>query len=590
MEVRLKGIGVSPGIAIGPAVTYHVQSIDVPRYTIEDPTAELERYDRAADQSRAELTRLRDQTAEELGERHADLLSAHILMLDDVALRPEIEQRIKDERVNAEYLVDELISGYARLMQEIDDPMFRERTADFVDVGRRILSNLLERELENLEYLETPCVVVAHELSPTEMINIDETNTLGLATDAGGPTSHMAILARAFEIPTVVGLTYMGTHVAADDTIIVDGTRGDVVIRPAEETLTRYRARQERYEEQRLALIQAEHAGPGVTLDDHEISTFANIELLPEIAHSLKANCQGIGLYRTEYLFMESRGIPTEEEQYELYRQVVEAVQPLPVTFRTLDLGGDKIVASLFQEKEANPQLGWRSIRFCLDRPDVFKAQLRALLRASVHGNMQIMFPMISGLDQLRDAKTIVEEVKVDLKARGVAFDPDIKLGTMIEVPSAAGTANALAQECDFFSIGSNDLIQYCLAVDRVNKRTAHLYQPTHPGVLYMLKQTIDAAKKAGIPCSICGEMAGDPLVTELLIGLGFDSLSMSSVSLPRVRAEIANTRLSSAKRFARKILSTGSASEIHSILLRRRESRGTMKLYKRRQAQASDA
>lgn len=585
MELALRGIGVSPGVAIGPAVPFRVQSIEVPRYAIEDAEEELRRFDEAVRRSRDALTRLWEQTRDELGERHAAVFQGHLGMLDDVALRPEVARLLERDGVNVEHVVDELIAGYSKMLGEVADPLFRERSSDFVDVGRRILSNLLDRELENLEHLDHPCVVVAHDLSPSETANMDTTNTLGLALDGGGQTSHMAILARALEIPAVVGLRYVGMQVAPGDMIVVDGTSGHVVVRPEDSTLAEFQAEKERQEEDRRVLLQAESDGPSVTLDGLEIPTLANIELPIETEMSLRAKCQGIGLYRTEYLFMNRATLPSEEEQYGAYRQVIEAMGSAPVTIRTLDIGGDKLVPHLSQEPETNPQLGWRAIRFCLDRPDVFKAQLRALYRASIHGNLQIMFPMISGIDEFREAMEVVGEVREDLEKRGVPFDRDVKVGSMIEVPAVVAVADRLARECDFFSIGTNDLIQYGLAVDRVNERTAHLYEPAHPGVLALLKQALDAAKKAGVPCSICGEMAGDPVFTELLLGMGFEALSMSAVAIPIVRAEIANTKMAAAKRFARKAMSMSSGSEVRALLEDRYRRRGTLKLYRRGRA-----
>lgn len=580
MEIKLRGIAASPGVSIAPAVMYHVQDIEPPRYLIVDTAAELLRFDEAVEQVRESLNRLKTQTAEELGEQHAAIFESHVEILDDVAFRPEIERRLGEEKVNVEFLVDDIISGVTRVLSQVDDPHFQGRSNDFVDVGRRILGVLLGKELQSLEQLERPCIIIAHDLTPSETVDMDITNTMGIVTDEGGPTSHTSILARAFEIPCVVGLRYAGLQVASGDTVIIDGTNGYVIMRPSEATLKQYEAEKERQDKQASLLVRAETKGPRLTLDGVEIPTYANIELLAETEHCKRANCQGIGLYRTEYLYMNRATLPTEEEQYESYTEVIKGMSPLPVTIRTLDIGGDKLVEQLNAERETNPQLGWRSIRLCLDRPDIFKAQLRALFRASVHGDLNIMFPMISGLDQLRNANTIVEEVKDDLRLRGVPFSESVKVGSMIEVPSAVAVADVLAAECDFFSIGSNDLIQYCLAVDRVNPRTAYLYEPAHPGVLRHLKQTIDAADKAEIPCSICGEMAGDPVLTELLLGLGFRSLSMSAVSLPMVRAEIANTKLTTAKRFARKVLGTGSTIEIKRLLAQRHKSRGTMKHY----------
>ena len=587
LEIALRGIGVSPGIAIGPVRTFHVKSFDVPPKPIDDPDAELARFDEAIDASRRTLLRLKEQTLDELSEKHAAIFQAHLDILGDVALRPEIERRLREERVNVEYLVNDLIQGYTKMLEQVDDPFFRERSIDFVDVGRRILGFLLEKDLDNLEHLEEPCVIVAPDLSPSETANMDMTNTLGLATDAGGRTSHTAIIARAFEIPSVVGLRYLGKSVTTGDVLIVDGAKGTVIIDPTEETIERYQREKQRLEAERVAIMEAATEGPCITLDGKEIPILANIELLAETQLSKRAKCQGVGLYRTEFLFLNRSTLPSEEEQYEQYKKVVESMAPLPVTVRTLDLGGDKGLPSISSEQETNPQLGWRSIRLCLDRPDIFKAQLRALLRAAVHGDMQIMFPMITGIDQLLEAKQVVEEVKEDLRARDVPYADNVKVGSMIEVPAAVLIADKLAKHCDFMSLGTNDLIQYSLAVDRANERTAHLYQATHLAVLRMLKQTVDAAKEAKISCGICGEMAGDPVLTELLLGLGFTNLSMSSISLPIVRAEIANIHLATAKRFARKVLGMASASEIKQELQKRYERRGTLKRYRKPAAKA---
>jgi phosphotransferase system enzyme I (PtsI) len=463
------------------------------------------------------------------------------------------------------------------MLEALDDAQFRERTQDVVDVLRRIQGRLLKAEMESLEQLEHPCIVVAHDLSPSDTAKMDLENTLGVATDLSGPTSHTAILARAFEIPAVVGLGTVGAQALAGDTIIVDGNRGDVILRPTEPTLVRYTAEKKRLDEERQALLLAEKDIKSVTLDGFEIPTMANIELPVEIAHSKTTKAQGIGLYRTEYLFMNRASLPSEDEQFEAYATVAEAMKPAPVTLRTLDLGGDKFVSHLQLADEINPQLGWRAIRFCLERPDIFKAQLRAMFRASVHGTVQIMFPLVSGLDEFRRVKHIVKEVRADLERRGVKFDPNLKIGTMIEVPSAVIIADLLAAESDFFSIGTNDLIQYGLAVDRGNEKIAHMYEPAHPAVLRLIRQTVRAAKAARIPCGLCGEMAGDPLFTEILVGLGVDSLSMSAVSIPTVRVEVANIRMRVAKRFARRVLKMGSESAVKKLLYKRYKSRHTI-------------
>ncbi len=576
-EIRLKGIGVSPGIAIGPARTFHLRSLDVQPRAITDPAGELKRFDQAVSETRGELTQLKKRTVDELGERQGAIFDAHLGLLDDVALRPEIERRLNVEKLNVEYLVQELIAGYAKLLEQLEDASFRERSTDLIDVGRRILGHLLDEELETLEELERPCIIVAHELVPSETANMDMPNTLGVATDTGGPTSHVSIIARAFEIPSVVGLRSLGSQVRDGDTLIVDGASGQVIVHPTKATLERYEREKRRLSEIRAALLKAAGHGPAITQDGTKIDTLANIELVAETGFSRQAQTQGIGLYRTEFLFLNRSTLPTEDEQYEEYSRIVEAMAPMPVTARTLDVGGDKGMPLLQLDHETNPQLGWRSIRLCLDRPDIFKAQLRALLRASVHGTLRIMFPMITGVEQLRAARQIVNEVKDDLRRRKVKFDESVAIGSMVEVPAAVMIADHLAAHCDFLSVGTNDLIQYCLAADRTNLRTAHLYQPMHLAVLRMLKQTLEAAEAANTPCSICGEMAGDPSLTELLLGLGFRSLSMSSASLPAVRAEIANTHIPTAKRFAQKVMALETTEQIRDQIRQRYEQRDTL-------------
>lgn len=575
VEIALRGIGVSPGIAIGPALAFDVQSLDIPKYAITDTAAEIKRFDVAVEGAREELKHLHEETAQEIGERHAAIFKAHLMMLDDVTMRQEIRDRLKDEGLNVEYLLDDLVARYTRTLKTVDDSRFRERTADLVDVSTRILGKLLNTELKNVAHLRRPCIVVAHDLSPSETANIDIANALGLVTDLGGPTSHTAILARALEIPAVVGLKYAGVHVTPGDTLIVDGANGFVVIRPTEATLAEFTAEKHRVDEQRQTMLLAEKNRASITLDGAEVPLYSNIELPVEVSHSLKVGTQGVGLYRTEYLFLNRNSLPSEDEQFSAYSQVAAALNPMPVTLRTLDLGGDKFASHLQLADEINPQLGWRAIRFCLERPDVFKAQLRAMLRASIHGNVQIMFPLISGVEELRRVRQVYEEVRADLEARGVPFDKNVKIGTMIEVPSAVMVADHLAKECDFFSIGTNDLIQYSLAVDRVNEKIAHMYEPAHPAILRMILRTAEMAKQAGIPCSICGEMAGDPLFTEILLGLGIVSLSMSSVAIPSVRSEINNIRLPLARRFAKRVLAASTVTEVRDLLTERYKRRG---------------
>jgi len=577
VEISLRGIGVSPGIAIGPVLPFGLTGLEVPKYQVEDKEAELRRFHDAMECVRVDLQRLHQKTAQDLGPKHAEIFEAHLMVLDDVTFHEEIEKRLRTEGWNVEQLVEEFIGRYSQMLDSVDDAKFRERTQDVVDVLRRIQGRLLKAEMESLEHLEHPCVVVAHDLSPSDTAKMDLENTLGVVTDLSGPTSHTAILARAFEIPAVVALGTVGTQALAGDTVIVDGGHGDVILRPTETTLGRYVAEKKRLEEERQALLMAEKDIRSVTLDGFEIPTMANIELPVEISHSKTTKAQGIGLYRTEYLFMNRASLPSEQEQFDAYATVAEAMNPASVTLRTLDLGGDKFVSHLQLADEINPQLGWRAIRFCLERPDIFKAQLRAMFRASVHGNVRIMFPLVSGLDEFRRVKNMVQEVRADLERRGVPFDPNVQIGTMIEVPSAVVIADLLAAESDFFSIGTNDLIQYGLAVDRANEKIAHMYEPAHPAVLRLIRQVVRAARAARIPCGLCGEMAGDPVFTEILVGLGIDSLSMSAVAIPVVRVEVANIRMRVARRFARRVLKMGSESAIKKLLYKRYKSRHTL-------------
>ena len=592
MEIALQGIGVSPGIAVGPAVTFGLQSLEIPKYEVSDPEAELKRFEKATESVRHELRELRERTAREVGERNASIFDAHLMVLDDVVLRDELEQRLNSEKYNVEHILHDLIERQGKVMESIEDPTFRERMQDILDVGKRVLGKLLHTELESLEHLEHPAVIVAHDLSPSDTAKIDLANTKGIITDVSGPTSHTAILARAFEIPAVVGLKNAGAYVHPGDTIILDGVKGNVIIRPEEETLSRYLTAQEDEQRQRLALLKVEESGaPALTSDGHEIPLMANVELPVEVTPELAAKCGGVGLYRTEYLFLDRNSLPTEEEQYQAYSKAAETLNNKPVILRTLDLGGDKFASHMQLAEELNPQLGWRAIRFCLERPDIFKAQLRAIMRASVRGNVQIMFPLISGLDELLRVKAVLRDVCADLERRSVPFRKDIKVGSMIEVPSAVAVADHLARECDFFSIGTNDLIQYSLAVDRVNEKIAHMYEPAHPAILRMLKHTAEAARDAKIPCGICGEMAGDPIFTEVLMGLGLSSLSMSSVAIPEVRAEVVNSSLKEARKLARNVVNMHSVTEIRRFLEERHETRHTIQTYLDRYAgQASQA
>ena len=584
-ELRLAGLGVSPGIGIGTVLSFDRGRIEVPRYTVRDKQAEFDRLNQAIEDVREELSALYRRTATQLGETHADIFKAHIMLLDDVVLREEVATRVERDGVNVEFILDEFVQRYAAVMRAAEDPRFRERTADLLDVLDRILVRLLDTERPDLRNLTQPRVIVAHQLPPSDAAGMDMKNVLGIVLETGSATSHTAILARAFEIPAVMGVSGITECCKASDQLVVDGVNGLVILRPSAATLAAYRARIDELRRQMESLRADDGTRPCTTSDGMDLPLMANVELPFEIEHSLKARAQGIGLYRTEYLFLNRNTPPSEEEQYAAYAEAARRVKPLPVVLRTMDIGGDKSVSYLQQDREGNPQMGWRAVRFCLQRLDIFRAQLRAILRASVHGNVSIMFPMISGLDELRKAKAVMESVREELMGERVPVDEGLRVGSMIEVPSAVAMASMLANECDFFSIGTNDLIQYSLAVDRENARISYLYEPAHPAVLRMIKWTADAARNANIPCGICGEMAGDPLYAALLLGLGISSLSMSSISIPVVRGVVANTCMDEARALADEALTLGTAVEVKSLLFKFLEDKGARTGYVARRA-----
>ena len=582
METRLHGIAVAPGIAIGPALCFDVQQVEVPHFTVEDKRAEVARLDHAIDDVREELSLLYRRTAAQLGTGHADIFKMHIMLLDDVTLRDEVTRRIEQESLNAEFILNELVHRHAAVMQAADDVRFNERTADLLDVLDRILSRLMHRERPDLRRIRKPSVIIANELAPSDAAAIDtkERKVLGIALDRGGTTSHTAILARALEIPAVMGLEAVSEATATDDVVIIDGLRGLAIINPEPQTLHRYQAQKHHFDQRRALLRQEKEQATCLTRDGVDVPLLANIELPIEIDEWLHLVARGVGLYRTEYLFLGRKDPPSEQEQYEAYKRAVEAMAPHSVVLRTMDIGGDKFVSYLGHGHEGNPQMGWRAVRFCLERPDIFKAQLRAMMRASVHGSMEIMFPMISGVDELRRVKDLVHEVKVELQSEGIAYDTGVKIGSMIEVPSAVALADFLARECDFFSIGTNDLIQYSLAVDRENSRIAYLYEPAHPAVLKMIHWTAKAAQRAGIPCGLCGEMAGDPLYTEVLLGLGVTHLSMSAIAIPIVREVVMRIDMEEARELAEHALGLATASEVKELLRKSLEYKGALEAY----------
>ncbi len=567
MSITLKGIAAAPGVAMGKVLTVDSEELLVPKRSIQESAIPLEvlRFEEALIHTRQQILEIQRRLAQELGQEHAEIFNAHLLVLEDQSLREEIIQGLKKDLTNVEVVFNEVVRRHLKAFSRTNDEYLRERTADIEDVRKRILRNLLGKTIEVPQALPEPVIIVAHDLSPSETAQMHKRHVLAFITEIGGRTSHTAIMAKSFEIPAVVGLVNATRQIPKGTFVIVDGTRGDVILNPDSETIERYKLEQRRQQELNRQLMHLKHL-PAETLDHHPIELWANIELPEEVPSVIAHGASGVGLYRTEFLYMNRSGFPSEEEQYRAYRTVIEQMAPHPVVIRTMDLGGDKFMSPM-QLPEMNPFMGWRGIRFSLARPDIFRIQLRAILRASVHGKLKIMYPLISGLEEVQRAKEILMEVRQELTREGVQT-AEIEVGAMIEVPSAALTADLLAAEVDFFSIGTNDLIQYSLAVDRINEKIAYLYEPTHPAILRLVKYVIDAAHAAKIPVAMCGEMAGEPSMTLLLLGMGMDELSTSPVQVPLVKRVIRAVEYSFAKSVAEQAMKLKTSKEVETFLL----------------------
>ncbi len=570
---ELRGIPASPGIAVAPAFVL-VDDADgsVPDYGIreEDVADEWRRLLAAFERARTEIIELRDKAREEMGEEKGAIFDTHLLMMDDPDVIDKLEASLKDTLRNVEQVILQVERDLVEKLGRLDEAMFRERAADIRDVVSRVLGHLLQKERFRLGDLVDECVIVARDVLPSDLMTMNRKAVKGIVLEAGGKTSHSAILARAFEIPAVLGLGSAAREIRSGTKLAVDGFSGVVTVSPDESSVTAFLSKGARFAARERDLLAVAFL-PAETPDGRRVLVKANIEVPDEAEGALRHGADGVGLFRSEFLFLgRAGGPPDEDEQYAAYRRVVETMAGRPVTIRTLDIGGDKALPELAELEERNPLLGWRAIRFCLSRKDVFHAQLRAILRASVHGEVRIMFPMISGAAELDEALDALGEAKDELAAAGLAFDPAVKVGIMIEVPSAAMTADILARHSDFFSIGTNDLIQYSVAVDRGNERVAYLHQPFHPAVLRFVRFTIDSAHAAGIPAGMCGEMASDPYAAALLLGLGLDEFSMSSVSIPEVRRLVRSISMERARALAEEALSLGSPLEIDRLLRER--------------------
>ncbi len=532
----ISGISAAPGIAIGRVFIYSHDTPAIPRYAIaeQDVTREMERFQQAAANAHEELEQIKRGGADEITEEQLQILDSHLMMVQDPDFHEQVHDGVLESLVNVEWVLYESVQRLLDRLDSSESEELKERSSDLHDVTNRVLSHLMKRERYSLADLDHEVVLVAHDLLPSDAIAMPKRMVLGIATDAGGRTSHTAIIARSFEIPSVLGLSYVSRMAENGDLIIVDGNHGTVVLDPDEETLARYERESQEWHRHEVQLMRL-HDLPAETRDGKLIELKVNIEVPDEVEAVHTHGGTGIGLYRSEFLFLEGDELPSEDQQLAAYREVLEALPEYPVTIRTLDVGGDKVAPQLEGMDEQNPILGWRAIRFCLSNRDVFRTQLRALLRASVYGNLNVMFPMISGLEELQDALDFLGEVRDDLRSEGHDV-ADVPVGIMIEVPSAAMVSDILARKSHFFSVGTNDLIQYTIAVDRGNERIAYLYEPFHPGVLRLLRLVVENGHTNGIPVAMCGEMAGDPLATVLLVGLGFDELSMSGGSIPEVK------------------------------------------------------
>jgi phosphotransferase system enzyme I (PtsI) len=564
-EKVFRGIPVSSGICRGKILVIGRPKRTITRKVLTDGecSEEVGRLEKALVQTRHQLQDVQRKVSEAMGAQEGSIFDAHLLVLEDRTLIDEVIRAIQKEKVNAEFAFHSVAERYVTTLAAIDDDYLRERATDMRDVTTRVLNNLLGEETEaDLRNLKETCIIISHDLTPSNTAQLDKRHVLGFATDVGSKTSHTAIMARSLRIPAVVGLKELSTQLETGQYALLDGINGVVIVNPTDQTLFQYGeivSHQDTLQQKLRDILDK----PAVTLDGHRVTLSCNIEQAAD-AQEVRANgAEGVGLFRTEYLFINREHPPGEEQQYEAYRTAAKSLKPLPLVIRTLDLGGDKFMAHLQMPAELNPFLGWRAIRFCLQERDLFCEQLRAILRASAEGNVKMMYPMISGLDELKQANSIVEECKAELREENVPFDENMEIGAMIETPSAAIVAESLAKHLKFFSIGTNDLIQYSLAVDRMNERIAHLYEPTHPAIVRLIKATVESGHKRSIPVSVCGEMASDPVLAPLLIGLGVDELSAAPPLVAPLKFLLRRLKFSEAQELARFALESESASDI---------------------------
>ncbi len=568
---ELRGIPVYPDIVIGKAHLVGRSQVKIQYRRLGNPEEvdqEVERFENALQSVESQFTLLRNRMPETLKDQ-AFILDSHRMILRDSMLRDSTIRRIFDEKINAEWALKKTLEEIRGVFEQIDDPYISSRINDVENVAERVFRSLSGDTANSLGCINHRVIIVAHDLSPADTTELNTAKVMGFVTDVGGRTSHTAIMAQALEIPAVVGLEDVTARVEEGDLLIVDGSSGVVVINPEDRDIIQYQEKKLQLEKYKSSIARLSHL-PAETPDGHRIAVTANIEFLEEVAAARDYGGEGIGLYRTEFLYLRGKGFPDEEELFEDYREVAEIMRPAPVSIRTLDLGGDKFASTIAISEENNPALGLRAIRFCLREPDVFKTQLRAILRASAFGRIQLMFPMISGLQELLDARAILCEVREELDRKNIPYDTGMEVGIMIEIPSAVAISEVLAKYVDFFSIGTNDLIQYALAIDRVNEHVAYMYQPFHPAIIRMIMQVVQSAKKAGIRVSLCGEMAGDPLCISILLGIGLDGLSMNARAIPLIKKMIRAIPMKQARADLKKIMKLHTAREVRAYLLKR--------------------
>lgn len=565
-----KGIAASPGIAIGRALIIEkkVESIFRVPLKPEDVEPEINRFRQALEKTKHDLGELKRTVSRSIGDEYASIFDAHAMIVGDPAFADKVIQKIESEEVNAEWAISEVQEELEARFESFEDEYLRDRGEDIRDVGQSLLKNLQGIAHHDLSEIQHDVIVLADDLTPADTVHFNRRPIVGFATMTGGRTSHTSIIAKSLFMPAVIGVPRLTEVVDNEELVIVDGYEGVIVVNPTEALVKEYESRESRHEEYERELLKNRNLLP-VTKDNRRLTLQANIELVEEIDDAIRYGAEGIGLYRSEFLFIsKSPSLPNEEEHFEVYRKLAESMEPNWTIIRTFDLGGKKLAREVIGTKEDNPVLGLRGLRLCMKHRDMFRTQLRALLRASAFGKIKIMFPLVTGVQELRQAKTLVREIKAELDAEGVAYAPDLKIGIMIEVPAAAVIADVLAAEVDFFAIGTNDLIQYSLAIDRANENVSYLYEPLHPALLRLLQFVIVSGKRAGIPVSLCGEMAADPIYSVMLVGLGLEHFSMNPSSIPVIKNIFRSLKYKDCKKIADAALQKRTAQEIEEFLI----------------------